>query len=206
MSEVLTIDPAEARAQLRFEVLGELTRIGMALARDVGREAAEPQGGPDAPPVDFAMQFSRISRAVRQTVALEAKFDAERQARRDKAAADLAVETRLRGIRRKARVSDLVEWVLESESDSERLTENLNERLEDLDDCDFADRPLGEIVASICRDLGVTVDWTLWEDQPWAAEALGAGGADPPAWPGPRPVRHVHSPLVGEGVRRRPDG
>jgi hypothetical protein len=35
---------------------------------------------------------------------------------------------------------------------------------------DFADRPIGELVARICRDLGVTPDWGLFEDDDWAIE------------------------------------
>jgi CRISPR/Cas system CSM-associated protein Csm2 small subunit len=194
------IDAAEARAKLRFEVLGELTQIGMGLARDVGRQAAEP-ADPDAPPVDLGLQFSRIARAVRQTVALEAKFDSEREARQAKAEADRAAETRLRGIRRKTRVGDIVERIIDEESDSERLIETLSERLEDADDTDFADRPLGEIVAAICRDLGVTVDWTLWEEQPWAAEALGAEGTDapPPDLPAAANAPPAESPQAWSG-------
>jgi hypothetical protein len=166
--------------------LGELIQIGMGLARDVGRQAAEPRD-PSAPPVDFALLFSRISRAVRQTVALEAKLDAERQAVRDKAQAERAVETSLRGMKRKNRAGDIIERMLDevSESDAERLSDSLRERLDDADDCDFADRPLGEIVAAICRDLGVPVDWSLWEDEPWAAEALAAERAASPEAPPP---------------------
>jgi hypothetical protein len=110
-------------------------------------------------------------------VALEAKLYRDRQAGRDKARAERAVETRLRGIRRKAKVVEIVERVVERESDAERLLDDLDERLPDEDDADFADRPLGELVARICRDLGVTPDWSLWADEAWANEAA----AEPPA-------------------------
>ncbi len=187
-TDVALSDPSEDRAQRRFRALQELTEIGMELARDVQRQSRE-QGGEGA--ADLGLMFSRIARAVRQTVALEAKLDQDRQTRRDKVEAERAVETRLRGIRRRTRVVEIVERVVETESDAERLLDDLDERLEDADDSDFADRPIGELVARICRDLGVTPDWRLWEDEAWAIEALeasppGAPGVGPPDAP-PRP-------------------
>ncbi|MDB5435710.1 MAG: hypothetical protein JWR47_1967, partial [Phenylobacterium sp.] len=77
--------------------------------------------------------------------------------------------------RRKTKVRTAVERVLDAEageSDAENLFYDLTERLEtDYDDDDFADRPIGELVARICRDLGVTPDWSLWQDEDWAIEA-----------------------------------
>jgi hypothetical protein len=193
MTEACPIpDPAEARAQHRFVVLRELTDLGMGIARDVRRQAAEP-AAPGAPPVDFGLQFARIARAVRQTVALEARLDEERRVRREAAEAERLLETRLRGQRRKNQVGNIIEHMLdsESESDAERLSDSLHERLADIDDCDFADRPLGEIVAAICKGLGVTIDWALWEDQPWAAEAMAAE----------KPAAPFLSRAAGEGDR-----
>jgi hypothetical protein len=163
-------NPAEARAQHRFEVLRELVEIGMELARDVRRQALEP-AEPDAPAVDHGLRFARIARAVRQTLALEEKFEAERRERREKVEKVRVVDARVRGLMRKIKVGEIVERVLENETDGEFLTEMLSERLEDAEDTDFADHSLGELVAGICRDLGVTVDWTRWGDEVWAIEA-----------------------------------
>ena len=78
----------------------------------------------------------------------------------------------------------------------------LRERLDDGDEeeADFADRPIGELVARICKDLGITPDWSLLEDEDWAieeartrppgspfaaapgVEGSGEGSSDPP-WP-----------------------
>ena len=164
--------PSDDRAERHARVLRELTEIGMDLAREVRRQALE--AGTDIPAADLALEFSRIARAVRQTVALEAKLAEDRQARADKTEASRVLDARVRGIRRKTRVIGLVERVLESESDGERLLDDLAERLEDENDTDFADAPIGELVARICRDLGVTPDWTLWDDEPWAIEAATA--------------------------------
>ena len=97
------------------------------------------------------------------------------------------------------RVSYIVEWIVESKSDSEHLIETLSERVEDADATDFADRPLGEIVAAICRDLGVAVDWTLWEDP-----ALGRGSAWPRRGPNaPPPDLPATATRPASGSRRR---
>ena len=172
-----------------MQVLRELAELGMGLARTVQAQAIDQASGASAQDegalpawargADLGLTFARIARAVRQTVALEAKLYRDRQAGHDKARAERAVETRLRGIRRKAKVIEIVERVVERESDAERLLDDLDERLQDEDDADFADRPLGELVARICRDLGVTPDWSLWADEAWASEAA----AEPPPAP-----------------------
>ena len=101
--------------------------------------------------------------------------------------------------RRKTKVRTAVERVLDAEADgseAENLFYDLTERLEsDYEDADFTDRPIGELVARICRDLGVTPDWSLWQDEDWAIEARGAepavrtkGEPAPPEEQGPEPV------------------
>jgi len=194
---------AEARAQHRFEVLRELVEIGMELARDVRRQALEP-AEPQSPPIDYSLRFGRIARAVRQTLALEEKFETERRERREKIERARVVDAQVRGTMRKLRVEEIVERVLESESDAERLTDHLHERLEDAEDADFADRPLGELVAGICRDLGVTIDWSVWTDETWGLEAAAAEGAHtarapPGEAPGPDGVRSEAPQLILSG-------
>ena len=142
-----------------MQMLQELAELGMGLARTV-----EPASSPEAGP-DLGLMFSRIARAVRQTLALEARLYQDRATRHGHAEAGRLVETRERGLRRKAQAGRIVERVLESDADGEALLDALDERLDDADDIDFADRPLGELVAHICRDLGVTPDWSLWQDE-----------------------------------------
>jgi signal recognition particle GTPase len=170
-----------------IRVLEELAEIGMQLARAVRDEALE------APPeraAELALTFSRVARAVRQTVALEARLarDAETQAqdaadRRERRAAGERVDL-IR--RRKAQVRDAVERAIETDaadSDREHLLDDLYERLEDdLYDADFAEQPLGEMIARICRDLGVAVDPGLWADEAWGLPPSHMrNGLDPPS-------------------------
>ncbi|HEY4029541.1 MAG TPA: hypothetical protein VGM25_04315, partial [Caulobacteraceae bacterium] len=148
--------------------------IGMGLARKVQSEAEQS----DTVSAELVLTFSRIARTVRQAVALEARLAEDRLVRRRKAEAADRAQRDARGQARKAVVKDIVERVIDAADghDTERLLDDLDERLDDPSDAaDFADRPLGELVAAICRDLGVTLDWSLFEDEDWAI------GADPTA-------------------------
>jgi hypothetical protein len=87
-------------------------------------------------------------------------------------------------------VTEAIEAGESDEAETERLHEALFERLEDPDDeADFADRPVGELVARICHDLELTPDWSLWEAEDWAIEEAEA------KMPG--------SPYAGPGAVRR---
>ena len=141
--------------------------------------------GPRAIRKDLA--FSRIARAVRQTLALDAKLDQERQVARGLALANLAeaqakvereaAHERLRGLIRKSVVRGAVEQAIDDQADGddvERMVTDLRERLDDEDDYDaleFNDRPIGEMVAAICRDLGLTID-----PQPLGRRGMGDRG------------------------------
>jgi hypothetical protein len=200
---------AEARTERHLRMLEDLAEIGMDLARTVQRQAHE-QAAADLDAAALGLVFSRIARAVRQTVALEARLAEDRQA---KTAAQVARQSHARATRRRRDVRAVVEQTIEAdaaESDLEDLLLDLEERLVDYDDTDFADRPVGELVARICRDLGVTPDWSLWEDEDWAIEEAaarprgspyatrdpdpGSGdlGGDPPDKPPPEPPRRTH--------------
>ena len=160
-------------------MLQEVAEIGMKLARSVERQVVDraPED-PDGAAASPALVFSRISRAVRQTIALEARLDRElHEARKaeDAARADHArIATRTLARRRK-HVRDVVQQALEADAcgpELEALLADLDERLDDVDDdADFAELPIGRIVARICRQLGVVPDPALWEDAPRRTEA-----------------------------------
>jgi len=197
---------ADARAQQRLALLRELSEIGMRLARGVEGRAEAPDAG------DVGLVFSRIARAVRQTLALEARLEEEHQARARKAAFERE-QAAVRAahapvVERSAIVRRAVVQAIEADADEddfEQLFDQLDERLDDREaDEDYLDRPLGELVARICQDLGVAVDLSLWEDEAWAraeaaarmepapAEACEAAPAHDP------PRRHVR-PAVSPG-------
>jgi hypothetical protein len=185
-------DDAEARAQARTErqlaMLAELAEIGMQIARAVRDEAVARTEAVDAAAQpsrfgkgDLGLVYSRIARAVRQTLALEASVAEGRdnarveQERRRVDLGQLIFRQRQDDIREfvaQAIEADAVERH-SADSDVERLLDDLDERLEDgqYDDA-LADAPIAELVGRICYDLGITPDWRIWDDQDWAIEHL----------------------------------
>ncbi len=182
----------ESRAERHLRLLQELAEIGMDIARAVRAEAvAEADAAEPAPSrfgnADPGLVFSRIARAVRQTLALEARIAegiATARVEEDKRRAD---EASLEFDLREQEVRDYVIEAIEAEaaerqapdSHIERLLDDLDERMNEGDyDEALADGPIGELVARICADLGVTPDWSLWDDQDWAIEHLAARRPD----------------------------
>jgi hypothetical protein len=156
-------DLTEARTERHLRLLAELAELGMTLARTI---VAQAEDGAE-------LAFARIARAVRQTLALEAKLAEGGQLRRTR-------QAREHKHQREAKVRRMVEKAIEADahdSDTDDLLDDLNERLADLDDTDFTHRPLIEVVASICQDLGVTFDPSQWQDEWTAADP------DPPPQP-----------------------
>jgi hypothetical protein len=55
--------------------------------------------------------------------------------------------------------------------DNEDLFADLRERLEDSSiEEEIGRRKLGDVIAGICRDLGMKPSWRLWEETSWFAE------------------------------------
>ena len=168
-------DPAQCRAEAcahcggtaaewnmrRRRRLDELAEIGTDLARMLRQQANAAQWlGTEGP-----VMFERLARAVRQTTALEAKFETDHQKRERQSAADIQ-QTRKR---QKRQVRRRVEAAIKSDADpsnAERLRLDLHERLDDPDiEAEFGNRSIGEIVAAICQDLGLTPDSSAWPDE-----------------------------------------
>ena len=180
------IDAALARKDRLLHVLQELTEIGMEIARAVRAEAlarvdAAPAVAPAFARADLGLVFSRIAKAVRQTVALEMRIAEGLQISR---AEEQRRQANVRQLELRHRQEDVREYVAEavaadaerrgsSEKEVERLLADLDERLEDghYDDR-LADAPFPELIDRICADLGVTADWRLWKDHDWGAEFL----------------------------------
>ncbi|HEX4742521.1 MAG TPA: hypothetical protein VH353_14440 [Caulobacteraceae bacterium] len=178
-------DPAIARAEQRLSLLRELAEIGMDLARALHREAlaAEP-AAPETPAADPAGAFARLSRAIRLTLALEARTDealrslrsglaAERETRRVEASRRAAAEDAARRRARGEKVQDLVLEAAEREIEDEEALSDILAALEERLDADEAyldldALPLRQIVERLCADLQLTPDWSLWDGEAWA--------------------------------------
>ena len=254
-------DDAPAWARRHLGMLVDLGDMGMVLARDLVRRVtaetqaaeaqAESQAGAAAegsgeaaqgapagrgPAIDPALSFTRISRAVRLTIALEARMRREIEAgvfgpanddgRRpggDDTAASGPID--YEGIKRKhaplvdaivhrecdyqtrRAVEETIEDACDDPDDVERLKEELKERL--IEDEVFSNRatwPIGETIALICQDLGLDPDWGRWEARPWARKEAEESPLNSPYATVVRPTRPGLYPQSGTDQYRQARG
>jgi hypothetical protein len=138
--------------------LAELTQVGMTLVRDLQARALAAESAADA--ADIALAFQRVSRSVRQSIALKARLerDRHRQARED--LADAALATGKAVERRRTRIRLAVERAIWDEAEgeeAERLLDDLDDALETavLDD-DFTLTPVAAQIDALRADLGLS--------------------------------------------------
>jgi hypothetical protein len=199
-------DPSVVRAERRLRLLEELSEIGMELARALkpGVAACEAAADGKARGRDPADAFAPLSRAIRLTLALEARTDQElrdlkagivmkREAERARTAERPPTTGDRESVYRETlrrRVYDAIDAEAESEDIANDLYEALDERL-DQDEAyfDCERRPLRETVERLCRDLTLSPDWSRWDGEDWIHD----GPPDRPRCslfhtPSPRPL------------------
>jgi hypothetical protein len=207
-------DPAAADIGWKLGMLREIAEMGMEMARDVRDQAmAQPAPEPPVPeppptkaardPDALARAFARLTRAVRMTIALHTKLEEDHRRQSAETAADrarraAAARDQHRAYQR-AKVGRVIDATLdaaagndEDDEERERLEDEWREHLLDFDDYALGGtRSIGEIIARICRDLGVTPDWARWVDADWARDEMAAKPAGSPyaVWPPVRPAR-----------------
>jgi hypothetical protein len=205
-------DPRVARAEERRAMLRELAELGMALTRELTRRTLETPQTPEAAPAadtnpkavsraipgprhDPADSFARLSRAVRLTLALEAKAEEELSALladvKDRAAASPPAANdggfpsgRLprdypSAHRNKIRdsVFDAINREVTDIYPAQETLDVLYERLIEGERYDaFVHRPLREAVQAICDDLGLNPDWSRWTDDGFPPRPQGERG------------------------------
>jgi len=178
-------------------ILGELSELGLTLARDLHARALAAETVEDAQAA--ALAFHRISRSVRQSLALEAKLEREMAAE-----ARTAVE-RAR-IERIAQVSDRQREVVRAmnrliwteaegdEDEAEMLGDDLGARLDEAALAPgFLEIPLETLVARLSADMGLTAEPAAASepqgqgapapepfDPPLLTDAWATGCANPP--------------------------
>ena len=150
---------AVEKRERQDRILAELSELGLALAQKLQASAMIAEDVSET--AELSLAFQRVSRSVRQTLALEAKFDRDRQTaeREDREVAKRA-ET-LRAARRKAQVRLAVERCVWSEADgdeAENLLSDLDDRLEldTLSDAFAGDDPIEVHIARLCAELGLS--------------------------------------------------
>src|SRR5271170_5417913 len=178
-----------ARAEMKARhqaMLRELAEIGMALARDLRGldvKAATPQMARDV-----GLAFSRVSKAVRLTMALEVRFEEGPVAPRARAAGrvdeappraalePLRVDTAAvaRRIHREL-LQEIVGDAIRADAaecaerdvpfDAEEVLRELDEKIEtEWKDAWFNVDTFGATLAQVCRELGVVWDPSIWEN------------------------------------------
>jgi len=155
------MEDAAEMTERHGRILAELAEIGMAIARDLQVQALEAET-PEAK-ARAAAAFAPVARAVRQSLALEAKLarDLARHEREELQAADRDLAARLR--KRKTRVRLHMQRAIcnafaDAETGDEVMMrlEDLRDRLDDdLLEADFAERPFHEVIATLHRALGM---------------------------------------------------
>ena len=234
-------DPAcAAREQRRqalldrhLECLARAIEAGMGMISALAAQVAGT--GPQVVEGDVALAYSRLTRAVRQGILLQTHLLAEPEEKPAQADAksakgkDERQEMTLTWLEakdskregRRERVAQIIERMARSDGEPEEVVERLYneaaERLEQLDVYgDPAFRPISELVAEVCRDLGLNPDWAVLATHPWARKEIAAderdtddclyeeagwplkGGPPPPAgwrgrWPPKPPPQGWHS-------------
>jgi hypothetical protein len=206
---------AHALVERQLQMLTRLAEMGMAIAEATERWAlaaldaaaaalGPPEGGLPALPGGFrgdpGLVYSRVARAVRLTLMLQTRLLKELPAL---GRAETLARTAQEQARRE-RAHRMVERAIRAEHDDaddvEQLSEDAWERLRDEDLGDgLGERPLSEVVARICQDLGLSPDWSAWAIQ--AVTAVSPDGHDNRPWPGtPPPLSHpagASSPING---------
>lgn len=178
-------------------LLSELAEDGMQMARafkdmalralTVEAQTAGPQttetqaeAPPLVDPTRISLAYARVTRAVRLALLLQAKLIGDLKAlERDAAYSGAGNGARASGAQleqtRKARIALIVGRVARMDGETEEAVQQaMRETGERLDrDEAYADllaRPVSELVALICQDLGLAPDWKQLADEAWALD------------------------------------
>ncbi|HXA38824.1 MAG TPA: hypothetical protein VNW53_07490 [Phenylobacterium sp.] len=188
----------ETHSAKRARILGELSELGLTLARDLHARALAAETPAEAE--GLALAFQRVSRSVRQTFALELKIERERRLadREDAARAEDAAIARHRRHKDAVRagVERLIWTETEDEDEAQDLVEELEHHLGEAAVTEgFEDTPVEALIARIQSDMGLGRDRSAEPDvqgpdapepqsppfaPPLLSDAWATGCADPP--------------------------
>jgi phosphate-selective porin len=174
-------DAAEM-TERRGRILAELSERGLSLARALHARALAAETTEEA--CELGLAFHRISRSLRQTLALEARLerDDRRQDHEDRVEAQRQDQARV--LRRRTQVRIAMERAIwnEAEGDeAERLLDDLDDVLEGEVLADgFADAPLDAHIARLCAEFGLAAPGPDEADED---NAIAFDSADPPPKP-----------------------
>ena len=202
-----------ARAERRRATLERLTAIGMELAEEIRERNVHAPLHPE-PRHDPCRGYAAVARAVRFTVAFEARIDAEIIAMRkgEAVSAPAAPSRAARGaiftppadvppspirVKVRAAVWEAINREVHALTTAQATLDCLHERLIDSEDYDAAlSLSFRDCVAAICADLGLDPDWSRWSDDVgFAPDASGGGRQWQRLW--------AYNPARAEARRRQ---
>jgi hypothetical protein len=182
---------AHGLVEPRLALLGRLAEAGVEIAEQLQKQA-KGEAEPAAAQGDIGLAYARVSRAVRLSLALQSRLIDDLKALEDGAtrrAAEIEAErderrAELEDVRR-SRVQTVIARVIEAQqSDADAVEALLEDSAERLDDGDRYDellsRPFSEIIDVICRDIGVTPDWSRLSQEGWAQAEIDGGAPGAP--------------------------
>ena len=182
--------PDDDLAQVHRLALKRIREITMDVAERLYTQSLEPE----ADLGEIATKIARVARAVRFTIALEARLadagrrcaEAEKREQTALAAANwrppldvqMAIELAQEGERlaeRKLEGVSLIQRAIDKtpESERERFEERFFKSQRENDYLAFThdDTPMAETITQICRELGLAPDWTAFTDIDWKLAA-----------------------------------
>ena len=167
----------------QIAVAGQLAEAGLAMALAVKDRTESLTQAVDVEPgvlEGMSRAYGRMARAVRLSLMLQDRLIKELIAFDKKVAHDAAWDHNVRLSDRKDLAGQVIARVIARQHDdsdeAERLTLETAERLdrEDLYGAVLS-RPVSELVAMICRDLGLDPDWPSLSGEAWAREEAASG-------------------------------
>jgi hypothetical protein len=184
-------------AERHTRALTELMELGLALARKHQDRAMAAETAEEERVASLA--FHRISRSVRQTMALEAQLERMRRRMLAEEIEGTELRTKQAITRRQAQVKSIVSRLVWAERDgetAEALIEHLDDLLgEDAAGDDFLNQPVADYIDSLCGDLGLKTEAEPdSKPEPEAADAAPASAEGAAAKPPPPPAAEPTPP------------
>ena len=176
--------PSHARLERQLERLDRLAEAGMEMIEALTAQAKGT--GPKVVDGDVALAFSRVARAVRMTELLQNELSGD--LKDPQAAAQDAAKQAEAGLRaaHRDRAVRIVRRVARDHCRREPFAVSAiaREAAERLDDDDIyalvASRPVGELVALLCRDFGLEPNWDSLAAEAWAQAEIDSGAPGSP--------------------------
>ena len=176
-------DTAEM-TERRGRILAELSERGLTLARALHERALAAETTAEA--CELGLAFHRISRSLRQTLALEARLERDQRRQDHEDRAETARQDQARVYRRRTQVRLAVERVIWNEAEgeeAERLFDDLDDVLEEEVLADgFADSPLDAHIARLCAEFGLAAPGSD-DEEGEGDNTIAFDTADPPPTP-----------------------